>query len=146
MKPLFFLALFISSYALKGNAIEEPLDAYQDKYVNSFCSKETRTTIICEDDRDTLMGNRADSRAEFEDEKLIRLDYSLTGGEKVARTIAAELVKQYGNPASETDLQDSLSWVWNDDRTELSLSYTSAAENSLGHPYIRVYIAAVRQN
>lgn len=143
-----FLALFalLASYALKGNAVGEPLDAYQDKYVNSFCSRETRTTVICEDDRDTLMGNRAESRAEFEDQKLIRLDYVLVAGEKVARKIAAELGKQYGNPASETDLQDSLSRVWNDDRTELSLSYTSAAENSLGHPYIRVYIAAVRQN
>ena len=146
MKFLFFVALFVSSYALKGNAVGESLDAYQNKYINSFCSKETRTTIVCEDDDDTLMGNKARSRAEFEDQKLIRLDYTIAAGEKVAKKIAAELGKQYGAPASETDLLDSMSQVWNDEHTELSLSYTSAIENNLGHPLIRIYIATVRQN
>lgn len=143
---ILFLLLLASSYALKGNTIGEPLDTFSDKYVNSFCMKETSTMIICEDDEDIFMQNKAYSRAEFVDLKLTRLDYSLTGDEKAVRRISAALVKQYGMPSSETDLQESLSQTWADDHVELSLYYSSAAENSLGHPKIRVYISAVKQN
>jgi hypothetical protein len=143
---LFLLTLLASSYSLKGNSIGEPLDTFSDKYVNSFCMKETDTMIICEDDEDVFMQNKAYSRAEFVDRKLVRLDYSFTGDEKAARRISAALTKQYGVPTAETDLQESLSQTWADDQTELSLYYSSATENNLGHPKIRVYISAVKQN
>lgn len=139
------LALLLA-LALKGDMISESLVTFQDKHIESFCAKETDSMIICENDEDSFAQNRAYSRAEFQDKKLVRLDYVIDAGEKVAKKIAVSLEKQYGNPASETDLPDSFSRIWSDEHTELSLAYSSAVDNGLGHPKIRVYISVVKQN
>jgi hypothetical protein len=140
------LTLALLLYALKGNVISQSLESFQDKYINSFCSKETNEIIICENDEDVFLTNRAYSRAEFKDQKLTRLDYVMNTGEKAARKISVMLIKQYGQPTSQTDLLDSFSQTWQNDMTELQLSYSSKEANNLGHPLIRIYISEVKTN
>ena len=147
MNFLLLLAL-LHPHSILGVHLGDQLDSFSDKHINAFCGRDA-TTVVCEQDDAIYAGRRAYMRAEFLENQLIYLSYTLDAGAATAQKISASLVKQYGMPPGDTEmLPDRLDQTWGTERSEngqgveeLELTYTSAAENGLGHPIIRISLA-----
>jgi len=142
---ILFLALVAHPYSLSGARIGDNLDQFSDSHLNAFCGRETPTMVVCEQDDATYVGRRAYLRAEFTDRQMTYLSLTLSADAAVAKKISASLEKEYGKY---TDMGDGLPdsyyayWSPSDSTENLRVSYTSAAQNGLGHPVLRVSLAA----
>jgi len=140
------LLLLAAHFSICGVKLGDDYTAFQDKYVDAYCYRETKTTAVCEDDDSYLYKRPAYMRAEFTDDKLTYFSLTSDAGISTAKKAATELEKSFGSPTNRyAQDNDSLNEVWSTDSEQLELSYTSAAENKLGHPITRVSLAAGRE-
>ena len=141
--PILVLAAVASNpYAILGTKIGDDLGAFEDRYFNAFCGKETMTGVVCEQDDAVLYGHKAYMRAEFEGGKLRYFAFTMNAGPSQVKIMQIALRKQYGEPsATDSFLPDKVDEYWRDN-DEMELSYTSAKENGLGHGVIRLSLAA----
>lgn len=146
MLNLILFLLLTRPFSLGGAHINDDYIAFQNRYLYADCRKETETTAVCEQEDAVIFGRKAWMRAEFKDSRLTYISFTSSDDKTVAKKISDTLTKQYGSSANTDNHNwDNYDEYWLANNLEIELSYTSAIENGLGHPILRISLQGVQQ-
>ena len=134
------LLLALRTFTIGGAKLGETVETFQDRYIDADCQEESLITTVCEEPGLMVYGHGAWLRGEFKGGKLHYVSYTLDAPLATAKRIEAAVRKEYGKPDQNYDYGMPESWTvnWQTDDELMQLTYTSAKQNGLGHPVVRL--------
>lgn len=140
-------------FIIKGDQLGESIAAFSTRHLDADCYIETGTTQICEQNKVLIYNRYAWVRSVFTQEHLTYLSFSINGNQKEAERILLLMTKDFGVPDDSnvvTGITDNLTvWYNKDDNlykdNKLSLTFSSADTNNLGHGVIRIWLEKVNR-
>jgi hypothetical protein len=138
------LLLILKLFTVYGTKLGDSFDTFTIKHQFVDCYLESNTQEICEG-KTKYERLPAWMRAEFENEKLNYLSYSIDADRKTADTFVEEFSKLYGPPRDTFDYANSSATVkiWEGDGY-LKVEFSPREGNDLGHDNITISISTKR--